>query len=91
MLQLRDDDQAFKNFIHEYQQGVFNVVLNMVQHFEEAEEITQDVFVDVYRKPDSFRGEAQVSTWLYRIAVNKSIDHLRKRQRKKMARNMEPE
>lgn len=81
MLDFRDDDQAFKQFVHEYQDKVFHVVVNMVQHAEDAEEITQDVFVDVFRKPDAFRGEAQVSTWLYRIAVNKSIDHLRKKER----------
>ena len=82
MLHFRDDDHAFSKFINEYQEQVFHIVLNMVQHTEDAEEITQDVFVDVFRKPDAFRGEAQVSTWLYRIAVNKSIDHLRKKQRR---------
>lgn len=82
MLPLRNNEQAFKEFIHEYQNRVFHVVLNMVQHTEDAEDITQEVFIDVFRKPGSFRGEAQVSTWLYRIAVNKSIDHLRKKQRR---------
>lgn len=82
MLYPRDDDQAFKEFVRTHQDRVFHVVVNMVQQAEDAEEITQDVFVDVFRKPDAFRGEAQVSTWLYRIAVNKSIDHLRKKERR---------
>jgi RNA polymerase sigma-70 factor (ECF subfamily) len=54
----------------------------MVQHVPDAEEITQDVFIDVFRKPEAFRGDAAVTTWLYRIAMNKCIDHLRKQQRK---------
>lgn len=67
----------------EHQHRVFNTVLNMVQNLHDAEEITQDVFVDVYKQPDAYRGEAAVSTWLYRIAMNKCIDHLRGRQRRK--------
>lgn len=78
----RNDDHAFKDFVREHQDRVFHVVVNMVQQPEDAEEITQDVFVDVFRNPGAFRGEAQVSTWLYRIAVNKSIDHLRKKERR---------
>lgn len=80
MLNFRDDPIAFRAFINEHQNKVFNLVLNKVQQLEDAEEITQDVFVDVFRKPEAFRGESTVSTWLYRIAVNKCIDHLRRRQ-----------
>jgi RNA polymerase sigma-70 factor (ECF subfamily) len=79
MLNFRTDATAFRAFINEHQSRLFNLILNRVQHVEDAEEITQDVFVDVYRKPESFRGDAAVSTWLYRIAINKCIDHLRKK------------
>jgi RNA polymerase sigma-70 factor (ECF subfamily) len=80
MMNFRDDPNAFRAFINEHRDKVYNIVLNKVQHVEDAEEITQDVFVDVFRKPEAFRGESAVSTWLYRIAINKSIDHLRKKQ-----------
>lgn len=83
MLNFRDDSTTFRAFITEHQHRVFNLVLKMVQHVHDAEEITQDVFIDVYRKPDAFRGEAAITTWLYRIAMNKCIDHLRRQQRKK--------
>lgn len=83
MLNFRDDPIAFREFIKEHQDRVYNIVLNKVQHVEDAEEITQDVFIDVFRKPEAFRGESAVSTWLYRIAINKCIDHLRKKQRSK--------
>jgi RNA polymerase sigma factor (sigma-70 family) len=82
MLNFEDAD-AFNRFITEHQRKVFNLVLNRVQHAQDAEEITQDVFVDVYRTATNFRGEASISTWLYRITINKCIDHLRKRQQKK--------
>ena len=82
MLNFREDATAFRSFIAEHRQRVFNVVLKRVQHLQDAEDITQDVFVDVYHKSSAFRGEAAVSTWLYRIAMNKSIDHLRKKQRR---------
>jgi RNA polymerase sigma-70 factor (ECF subfamily) len=80
MLNFRDDPTAFRAFITEHQDKVFNLVLNKVQQAEDAEEITQDVFIDVFRKPEAFRGESSVSTWLYRIAVNKCIDHLRRQK-----------
>jgi RNA polymerase sigma-70 factor (ECF subfamily) len=82
MLNFREDATAFRAFISEHQDRVFNLVLKLVQHVQDAEEITQDVFVDVFRKPEAFRGDAAVTTWLYRIATNKCIDHLRKQQRK---------
>jgi RNA polymerase sigma factor (sigma-70 family) len=83
MLNFQDDAAAFRAFIREHQHSVFNIVLKMVAQPHDAEEITQDVFIDVYRKPGVFRGDSSVSTWLYRIAMNKCIDHLRKKERGK--------
>jgi len=79
MLNFRDDAAAFRAFINEHKDRLFNIVLNRVQHVEDAEEITQDVFIDVYRKSELFRGDAAINTWLYRIAMNKCIDHLRRK------------
>lgn len=81
MLDFRDP-AAFRDFIAQHQDKVFNLALKLVQHVQDAEEITQDVFIDVYRKPEAFRGEAAVTTWLYRIAANKCIDHRRKQLRR---------
>ena len=80
MLDFRDES-TFRAFVKEHQDRVFNVVLKMVQQENDAEEITQDVFIDVYRRPEAFRGESSVTTWLYRIAMNKSIDHLRRKKK----------
>jgi RNA polymerase sigma-70 factor (ECF subfamily) len=83
MLNFRDDPTAFRAFITEHQDRLYNIVFNRIQNAEDAEEITQDVFIDVFRKPEAFRGEAAISTWLYRIAINKCIDHLRKQRSQK--------
>jgi RNA polymerase sigma-70 factor, ECF subfamily len=50
---------------------------------EDAEDISQDVFIEVYQSIKTFRGDAKLSTWIYRIAVTKSLDELKKRNRKK--------
>lgn len=83
MLNFRDNEQAFREFITQHQPRVYNTALNLLQSAEDAEEITQDVFIEAWNKAHTFKGEAQVSTWLYRIAINKSIDHLRSKKRKK--------
>lgn len=62
---------------------VFNLALQYVQNQEDAEEITQDVFLTIYRSMDGFRQEAKVSTWIYRIGINKSIDFVKSKRRKK--------
>ena len=55
----------------------------MVQHRQDAEDLTQDVFVSVYRSILSFNGQSTLNTWIYRIAVNKCLDHLRSGTRKR--------
>ena len=62
---------------------MYNTALNILQNEQDAEEITQDVFVEAYNKAHTFKGESQVSTWLYRITTNKCIDHIRSKKRKK--------
>lgn len=66
-----------------YGRQVFNLALGYVQNIEDAEEITQDVFVAVHRKLGSFKGDSQISTWIYRIAINKSLDFLKARKASK--------
>lgn len=63
--------------------AVYRLALHYVQNSEDAQEITQDVFVAVFEHMSDFRGEAQISTWIHRITINKSLDFLRHRKRKK--------
>jgi RNA polymerase sigma factor (sigma-70 family) len=62
---------------------VYNLALQYVQNIEDAEEISQDVFLSVYNSLDQFKQTAQISTWLYRITINKCLDFIKAKKRKK--------
>jgi RNA polymerase sigma factor (sigma-70 family) len=74
---------VFDHIYHTYKDTVFNLALHYVQRVEDAEEITQDVFLSVHQSLASFREDARMSTWIYRITVNKSLDFIRRTKRKK--------
>lgn len=76
-------EQAFSLLVQTYQNMVFNTVLGIVQQLEEAEDVAQEVFIQVYQSIDGFRGEAKLSTWLYRISVTKALDFERSKKAKK--------
>ena len=62
---------------------MFNIALQYLRNVEDAEEVTQDVFLTVYMKQSQFEGKAQLGTWIHRIAVNKSLDIIKARNRQK--------
>jgi RNA polymerase sigma-70 factor (ECF subfamily) len=68
---------------HKYSVRLFRTVLKIVRNNEDAEEVVQDVFVALYQKLDSFKQEAQITTWIYQIAINKALDVLKKKKAKK--------
>ena len=82
------DPLAFKQLVETWQNMVFNTVLSIVQDIQEAEDVTQEVFIQVYQSVTGFRGEAKLSTWLYRIAVTKALDAERKKKSKKRMANL---
>ena len=65
----RRDEAAFNLFVRAYQQKVFSLVHRMLGSRAEAEDLSQEVFITVFRSIDSFRGDARLGTWLYRVAV----------------------
>ena len=68
-LRLRDE-RAFNELVRLYERRVYGLVLRMLGRRDEAEDITQEVFVQVFKAIDQFRGDSKLSTWVYRIAVN---------------------
>lgn len=78
-----NNEISFKELFDLYKSKVFNTVISYLQNQEDAEEVTQDVFIEIYRSLSKFKGNSSLSTWIYRIAVNKSIDFLRKKKSKK--------
>src|SRR5437868_12187549 len=77
------DHDAFAQLVQWHQRRVFNLVFRMLQHYEEANEVTQETFLAAWQGLPSFRGDAQFSTWLYRIAYNCSLKQLEQRKRDK--------
>jgi RNA polymerase sigma factor (sigma-70 family) len=77
------DESAFRELVTQFQDRIFNTALGLLQHHTEAEDIAQEVFIQVFKSIQSFKGESLLSTWIYRITVTKSLDHLRSKKRKK--------
>lgn len=77
------DESAFTKLVEEYQDMVYNTALGIVQQADDADDITQEVFIQIYQSVSSFKGESKFSTWLYRITLSKALDHEKKKKRKK--------
>ncbi len=77
------DETAFKYLVDTYQDRVFNTAIGIVQNAEDAEDVAQEVFIQVYRSIHHFKGESKLSTWLYRITTTRALDLLRSRKSKK--------
>lgn len=76
------DRVAFRILVEKHQTAVFNTVVGIVKDPDEADDLTQEIFVKVYRSLGRFMGESLFTVWLYRIAVNQSLDRLKSRKRR---------
>lgn len=77
------NESSFKTLVNKYSDRVFNTVLSILQNNEDAEDITQDVFIEIFNSIKNFRGESKLYTWIYRISITKSLEYLKKKKRKK--------
>ena len=77
------DQMGFTALMDLYQNMVYNTALGIVQNEEDADDITQEVFEQVYISIGLFKGQSKLSTWLYKITITKSLDHIKKKKRKK--------
>ena len=73
------DMMAFEEIYNRHHRRVYAICLRMLQNAAEAEDLTQDVFIQLYRKIGSFRGDSAFTTWLHRLTVNQVLMHFRKR------------
>ena len=76
----RGDEQAFATLFQLHKKRVYSVCLQMTKDVADAEDLTQDAFMQVFRSINSFRGDSAFSTWLYRVAVNTVLMKLRRRK-----------
>ena len=74
------NEAAFRWLVNHYRNRVYNTVLNILQQEAEAEDAAQETFIQVFESVIKFKEESSLSTWIYRIAVRKALDKLRKRK-----------
>lgn len=77
---LAGDTTAFEFLFDKYRDKVYSVAFRFLKHQEDALEITQEVFIRAYQGLGKFKTDSKFFTWLYRIAVNRAIDHIRSRK-----------
>jgi RNA polymerase sigma-70 factor, ECF subfamily len=74
------DDAAFEELVRRHHSQVYRLALTMTKNPRDAEEVTQEAFLTLYRKIDSFRGESKFSSWLYRVTANAALMRMRKQR-----------
>lgn len=82
----KGDLSAFDQLVRRYYPKIYGLVYNMTGNKEDAEDVVQDVFVKAHSKLGSFRGQSQFYTWIYRIALNSTINFRKKRTRRQAVR-----
>ncbi len=77
------DTRSFTELVEAYQERVINICYAFTHNRQDAEDVAQEVFIEIFQSIHDFRGEAKLGTWINRIAINRSLDLLRKKKRKK--------
>ncbi len=80
----RGDRKVFSEFVDQYQLSLLKLCIGFLHDEEDAKDVVQDIFIDVFQSIGQFRGDSLLSTWLFRIAVNKSLNHIKKNKNKNL-------
>ena len=83
------DFKTFEKIVQEYQSLVVNLCKNMTGNKEDAEDLAQEIFIKVWEKAEKFRGDSSLKTWIYRIAINSSLNYTRKQNFKTFFQSIE--
>ena len=83
------DESAFRELIKKHELNVYNTCIGMLGDEDNAKDISQDVFIEVFRSIHKFRGNSKLSTWLYRLAVNKSLNHIRDNKKHRIVKSIQ--
>lgn len=73
------DADAYDELVRRYQRQIYGVIYHMTAHHEDANDLTQEAFVKAWQALKSFKGDSSFFTWLYRIAINRTLNHLKQR------------
>jgi RNA polymerase sigma factor (sigma-70 family) len=79
----RGEESSFRILVEQYQDLVYNTAFGVVQNAADAEDVAQEVFIQIFRSIGNFKSEAKLSTWIYRITTTRALDLLRARKSKK--------
>jgi RNA polymerase sigma-70 factor (ECF subfamily) len=79
----KGEDSAFGKLLDAYQQKVFSTCISFIPNKEDAEDVAQEVFLEVFKSVSKFKGDSKLSTWIYKIATNKCLEFIRKKNTKK--------
>ncbi len=74
---------AFSQLLDDYQQKVFGTCISFIPNREDAEDVAQEVFLEVFKSVSKFKGDSKLSTWIYKVATNKCLEFIRKKNTKK--------
>jgi len=86
---VQKQETAFKELVQMYQKQVIGTCFSFLGNYEDAQDIAQEVFIEVYESIEKFRKESKLSTWIYRIAVNKSLNYRKVVSRRQWIRSIE--
>ncbi len=76
------DEDAFRTLVDQHQEMVVNVCNSFLHNTDDALDVSQDVFIKIFESIHKYKGQAKLSTWIYRIAVNHSLNHIRSKKRR---------
>lgn len=79
---IEGNTQAFAVLVDHYKDLVFTLAIRMLKNREEAEEVSQDTFIKIYKALPKFKGESKLSTWIYKVAYNTCLDQIKKNNRR---------
>lgn len=85
----RNDEAAFRKFVDTHRASVLRICTGFLHNSNDAQDVAQEVFIEVFRSAGRFRGDAKLSTWLYRIAINKSLNFIRSRKKHSILQRLE--
>ena len=86
---LKGEQELFAEMVRAHQSLVFTTCMGFTHSREDAEDLTQEVFISAYQQLGRFKGDSKISTWLYRIAVNASLNHIRNSKRRSIFQRIE--
>lgn len=82
-------ESAYKTVVNNYQLNVYNTCIGILNDEDAAKDISQEVFIELFQSVNKFRGDSKLSTWLYRIAINKSLNYIRDNKKHSVVKSIQ--